>query len=251
MFSALVTLLLLTAASLAAVVDVKVGDGGLTFAPEEIVANVGDVVLFHFYSGHGSHSVAPSTFEAPCVPVSADSFYSGTVQGDSTGDQTFAINITSTNPVWIYCAVGQHCQAGMGAVINTPSNTSETVALYQAAAKGVDGSRAPASVQGGVLVSGSASSSGVANSSSGVTSSAESTAISTLMESPTSTTLAATATSTSTSTPTMAGSSTPARTSSAVASTTAGSGAGRRHTNEWAVVVALGGFLVGTVSSMA
>ncbi|PBP18061.1 hypothetical protein BUE80_DR011056 [Diplocarpon rosae] len=247
MFPFLIPSLMLVAASLAAVIDVKVGDGGLTFAPEEMVASVGDVVLFHFYSGHGSHSVAPSTFEAPCVPASADSFYSGTVQGDSTGDQTFAINITSTDPIWIYCAVGQHCQAGMGAVINAPSNTSETVALYQAAAKGVEGSRQPASVQGGMLVTGSASSSGAATSPSALTTSAESTAISTLMNSPTGTTLAATATSTSM----MTGSSTPAGTSSAVASTTAGSGAGKRHMSKWAVVVALGGFLMGTVSLMA
>ncbi|CAL3969553.1 unnamed protein product [Diplocarpon coronariae] len=249
-----VLMLMLAAGSRAAAVDVKVGDGGLTFAPGEIAAGVGDVVVFHFYSGRGAHSVVASTFEAPCVPASADSFYSGTVQGNSAGDKTFSINITSTDPIWIYCAVGQHCQAGMAAVINAPSNSSESLALYKAAAKGVERSSQPGSAQGGVLATGPTpnSAASAASSTPGSPTSMSTLPVSTAGTSVTSTaasndTRSSGSSGTPTPATTIADSSTPASASTAAASTTKGSGAGKTSTNGWAVLLALGVVLMGTV----
>ena len=52
------------------VFDVNVGndEGALIFEPDTIVASTGDLVNFHFYPFN--HSVAQSSFEKPCQPLS-------------------------------------------------------------------------------------------------------------------------------------------------------------------------------------
>ena len=56
----------------AATIEVSVGDGGLVFKPDTVTASVGDVVKFNFYPQ--KHSVAQSTFDAPCQPRDAGIF---------------------------------------------------------------------------------------------------------------------------------------------------------------------------------
>lgn len=50
--------------SLAKVIPVDVGNGGLVFSPDTITAEKGDSIVFTFYPD--SHTVAESTFDKPC-----------------------------------------------------------------------------------------------------------------------------------------------------------------------------------------
>ena len=99
-------------------------NGELKFSPENLQANVGDVVQFQFVAGN--HTVTQSNFDNPCNPIgqftNITGFHSGNVPVAASADQqmapTFSIMINNTNPIWIYCATGQHCENGMTMVIN-------------------------------------------------------------------------------------------------------------------------------------
>lgn len=108
-----------TTSSVAGVHVVTVGEGGnLAFSPKSITAAVGEIVEFHFFPA--KHSVAQSTFGAPCTPFSnGTSFFSGSMT-TSSGENanTFQITINNTAPIWFYCAFPGHCEAGMAGVIN-------------------------------------------------------------------------------------------------------------------------------------
>lgn len=141
--------------------SVVVGLGGLHFDPENVVAEIGDVVEFHFLAAN--HSVAQSSFASPCVPLTDASgaetgFFSGfvpTAAGTQNPD-VFTITITDNNPIWYYCAQtkGDHCQMGMSGVINQNFDNGKTLAVYQevsALQLGKTQSVAPAKIGGGVL----------------------------------------------------------------------------------------------------
>ncbi|KAH8750879.1 Cupredoxin, partial [Hyaloscypha finlandica] len=152
MYQSLISLLALAAyvnAGTPHIIDVGEG-GALTFSPDSLTAAVGDTLEFHFYSGSGGHSVASSTLESPCVPA-PDAFFSGFLKADTTGDTTFVVNVTSTDPIWYYCSLASHCQAGMVGVVNPPSGKSITD--YTDAAKKVARASSPATMTGGVLTS--------------------------------------------------------------------------------------------------
>ncbi|KAH6714227.1 Cupredoxin [Leptodontidium sp. MPI-SDFR-AT-0119] len=151
MYSQLITLFGLATAVFADVIDVKVGNGGLTFDPDSFSAKEGDSVRFQFFSGFGSHSVTLGSFDTPCQPAS-NGFYSGIIQGNQAGDHTFTINITSTSPAWFYCSVASHCSSGMAGVINPPSG--ETIDSYRSAAQNVLRQTPPGAVGGGVIATG-------------------------------------------------------------------------------------------------
>ncbi|KAK7897846.1 hypothetical protein LTR67_004477 [Exophiala xenobiotica] len=147
--------------------NVKVGPG-LTFTPDSVKAAVGDWVEFTFGSGH---SVASSTFGAPCVPMDdGSSIYSGF---PNDGD-VWRIQINSTDPLWLYCSATGHCEGGMAMVVNPPSS-DKTLDAYMSAAKNAQGS-SPATVQGGVF---GAASDSTGSSSTGSSGSGSSTASST------------------------------------------------------------------------
>jgi len=132
---------------------VQVGNGGLTFSPNSFNAAIGDTVEFQFYPA--THSVAQSNFENPCSPrngTGVTSFYSGPVTTKSGSNaNVFSLMINDTSTIWVYCAVPTHCESGMSAVINPPSDGSKTLDMYQTAAKAVSGTVAPPTVEGGVL----------------------------------------------------------------------------------------------------
>lgn len=94
------TLLALTSASLASAanITIAVGQDGLVFSPETSTANVGDILNFHFYESTGPHSVVRGDFDSPCTP-SSTTFFSGLLDGTSTGNEIFAVQVTDTNPI--------------------------------------------------------------------------------------------------------------------------------------------------------
>jgi plastocyanin len=55
--------------------SVVAGLGGLHFDPENIVADPGDIVEWHYLPKN--HSVAQSSFAAPCAPINNNAFFSG------------------------------------------------------------------------------------------------------------------------------------------------------------------------------
>ena len=104
---------------LGAVHDVDVGNNGLVYSPDTVMAAVGDTVNFHFYEG--DHSVAQSNFAAPCQPSGANAIYSGFINpssGQQEASLMFSVSVNSTDTIWIYCSQGHHCAAGMAMVIN-------------------------------------------------------------------------------------------------------------------------------------
>ncbi|KAF6810640.1 extracellular serine-rich protein [Colletotrichum sojae] len=142
-----------SSSSIAGVHVVKVGDGGLTFSPNDIKAAVGDVVEFHFYPR--AHSVAQSSFDKPCEPLSngtTTGFFSGPVAVSSgVGAEVFTVEVKDENPKWFYCATAQHCQGGMVGVINAPASGARTVEQYAKAAAAAAQNVAPSSTGGGSL----------------------------------------------------------------------------------------------------
>jgi plastocyanin len=90
---------------------VKVGQNGLSFEPESMTVPVGETVEFHFWPK--AHSVARSSFDKPCQPLNATSFWSGPVQVASGMSPTvFSVTVNDTNPIWYYCPTASHCQGG-------------------------------------------------------------------------------------------------------------------------------------------
>ncbi|RSL46169.1 hypothetical protein CEP54_013981 [Fusarium duplospermum] len=157
---------------------VKVGDGGLTFSPADLKAEVGDTVEFHFYKG--THSVAQSSFDKPCEPLNSTAFFSGDFSvSDDVSDEVFTITVEAETPIWYYCAVQGHCQGGMVGVINAPSSGQRTLAAYKKAAADVDETVEPSSTGGGELGPAATHSSGSSEDSTSTGSAASSTASST------------------------------------------------------------------------
>ncbi|KAF4336801.1 plastocyanin-like domain protein [Fusarium beomiforme] len=101
--------------------SVNAGLGGLRFDPDNVVAEVGDVVEWHFLPKN--HTVAQSSFAEPCQPLADGSgFFAGfnfpTKEGQAP--DVFQIVVEDSKPIWYYCAqqMGNHCQNGMVGVIN-------------------------------------------------------------------------------------------------------------------------------------
>ena len=137
--------LALSSAVSAKTIPIKVGETGLTFDPENITADVGDVLEFWFYAKN--HSVVTSTAAKPCEPKTDNGFFSGffpvaagatSVRYDrrsllhsnekrqysnvtTTQDKVFHVTVNSTTPLWFYCSQGKHCQGGMVGAVNAKS----------------------------------------------------------------------------------------------------------------------------------
>jgi plastocyanin len=113
---------------------------GLHFEPENVVAEIGDYVEFHFLPKN--HSIVQSTFEKPCEPLGGtESVFSGFRFNTSMGeaDNVFTFQVASKKPFWYYCSQvnGNHCQMGMSGVINQDFySRDKTLAKYKEASKG-------------------------------------------------------------------------------------------------------------------
>jgi plastocyanin len=128
--------------------------GQLIFDPDNVVADPGDIVEWHFLPKN--HSVAQSSFGAPCVPDAAVNtpFFSGFMP-IATGQaaDVFQIVVEDRNPIWYYCAqtTGAHCQHAMAGVINQNFNSPNTLAAYKLAAAKTKVSVIPPAIQGGIV----------------------------------------------------------------------------------------------------
>ncbi|ETS78947.1 hypothetical protein PFICI_08800 [Pestalotiopsis fici W106-1] len=155
---ALSALLGLASAQTVHVVSVStVNNNSLIFSPDNIQVPAGDMVQFQFRAGN--HSVAQSTFDAPCSPISEHTNQTGAFSGfmpvaasSSTGMiPTWTIMVANTNPLWFYCATGKHCQAGMVMVINenTAANATRSLTEFKKLASAATANVAPSSSTSG------------------------------------------------------------------------------------------------------
>jgi len=134
-FFALTAVASLLSAVSAANITVVVGkDGGLTYTPNSVTANVGDVVAFQFVSKN--HTVTQSTFTAPCTPktnpAGVNSGFQPVAAGATSFPQwSFTVQNASA-PMWFYCEQVGHCSQGMVFALNPSAD--KTFAAFQAAA---------------------------------------------------------------------------------------------------------------------
>ncbi|KAG9225921.1 hypothetical protein CCMSSC00406_0006457 [Pleurotus cornucopiae] len=141
-FTNLAALALLPAAAYAATFDVVVGGPGiLKYNPEFVTAAQGDVVRFIFKQKN--HTATQSTFANPCQPAQGG-FDSGFVPvADSVVDgfPVAELTVQNTDPTWVYCKQGNHCQQGMVFAVNPGDRFS----AFQSAATGGAASTPPTS----------------------------------------------------------------------------------------------------------
>ncbi|KAH7138319.1 Cupredoxin [Dendryphion nanum] len=118
-----------------------VENNGLHFEPQNVVAEVGDWIEFHFLAKN--HTVVQSSFEKPCEPLAGgNGIFSGfnfaTPPGAGENKNVFTFQIKDKNTIWYYCSqtAGDHCQSGMTAVINQNfNNNDKTLAKHKELAK--------------------------------------------------------------------------------------------------------------------
>ncbi|ORY00879.1 hypothetical protein BCR34DRAFT_627887 [Clohesyomyces aquaticus] len=120
-------------------------NGGLHFEPENIVAEIGDLIEVHFLPKN--HSFAQSSFDKPCVPLNDDAVFSGFQFQTAAGEapNVFTFPVMDKKPFWFYCSqtAGNHCQNGMSGVINQNFDGPATLAAYKAKAAGTGTSISP------------------------------------------------------------------------------------------------------------
>ncbi|KAJ2896711.1 uncharacterized protein MKZ38_005281 [Zalerion maritima] len=102
------------------IIAVIVGGAQDYYIPNMVQADVGDVVQFQF--SNGNHTVTQSEEASPCSPLTGG-VHSGHIPyvDNQTEVGTFNLPVTSTDPMFIYCATGPHCVEGQVMVINPAS----------------------------------------------------------------------------------------------------------------------------------
>lgn len=105
------------------VIPVVVGGQQDVFVPNSVVAAVGDVLQFQF--SNGNHTVTQSTANEACRPM-ANGVHSGHIpfQDGQQEVGTFSMVVQNTEPMFLYCATGPHCQLGQVMVVN-PVNAKQ------------------------------------------------------------------------------------------------------------------------------
>jgi len=114
------------------VYDVTVGEGGLTFKPDKVTAEVGSFVRFTFFPQN--HTLTQASFDSPCSPLEGgiNSGFIPTKAGDNP-KKTFVVEVMDDKPMFFYCAQDAHCQSGMAMAIN-PSDQNTLDDFVSAAA---------------------------------------------------------------------------------------------------------------------
>ncbi|KAI0371684.1 hypothetical protein BV20DRAFT_156252 [Pilatotrama ljubarskyi] len=175
-FSAIAAALLPVGVALAQTTHtVKVGENGtLTYSPNTITANNGDIIQFQFLSKN--HTVTQSTFAAPCsnitdangVVTGVDSGYQF-VPSNSTSFPVWSITVNNAStPLWFYCRQATHCQNGMVFAVNPTQDKSYDAFVANAAkSDAVNGSPQGGAAAGGAAGSGSAAAGASATGASG------------------------------------------------------------------------------------
>ncbi|EGR47650.1 uncharacterized protein TRIREDRAFT_63416 [Trichoderma reesei QM6a] len=146
----------LSAVASAKTIRVDVGKSGLSFSPNDIKADKGDVLEFHYHAIN--HSVVAADFAKPCQPKASGGFYSGFFPTSSGENKNvFQVTVNDTTPIWFYCSqtVGNHCSAGMVGAVN--ANADKTLAMFKSAAEKESSNQSPSSGPfGGRILSASA-----------------------------------------------------------------------------------------------
>lgn len=133
MFSSLFLVLGVVSLAQAAQFNVTVGGGPLRYDPQFVNANPGDTIIFTFKQSN--HTATQSTLAQPCVKAfnGFDSGYMPVSASNTNGPFPAAqFTVQDTNPVWVYCKQGNHCQQGMVFAVNPGTQ----FAAFQAAAMG-------------------------------------------------------------------------------------------------------------------
>lgn len=126
------------------VIPVVVGGPQDTYVPNVVTAAVGDVVQFQF--SNGNHTVTQSAADQGCTPLQATvptAVHSGHIPFQDGAQEvgTFNLVVANTDPMFLYCATGPHCQEGQVMVIN-PQNVNQVVdyaKVSQATTQSTDG----------------------------------------------------------------------------------------------------------------
>ncbi|CAD6505146.1 BgTH12-00641 [Blumeria graminis f. sp. triticale] len=94
------------------------GSSGLVFTPDQVKADVGDMVVFQFMSNN--HTATQSAFSSPCEPLAngMDSGFMPNVNNTKSPAPEMAVQVTVTTPLWFYCKQTAHCGKGMTFSIN-------------------------------------------------------------------------------------------------------------------------------------
>ncbi len=103
------------------VIPIVVGGATLTYLPNSVDANPGDILQFQFAARN--HTVTQSSESNPCQPLLdnvSNAVHSGFIpyDGKSSTVGTFNVPVKDKSPMFIYCAQGNHCQAGMVMAVN-------------------------------------------------------------------------------------------------------------------------------------
>ncbi|KAH8707791.1 hypothetical protein MY5147_010027 [Beauveria neobassiana] len=133
-------------------IPVVVGGPQDLFVPNLVRAAVGDVVQFQF--SNGNHTVTQSEESEGCTPLQAkdpSAVHSGHIpfQDGQVEVGTFSMVVQSTEPMFLYCATGPHCQTGQVMVINptTDAQLANYAKVSQSTEASVDGTH----VAGGIV----------------------------------------------------------------------------------------------------
>jgi plastocyanin len=101
------------------------GSAGLTFIPDSLVAEPGDMVQFHFLSKN--HTVTQSGFAKPCVKLAdgADSGFMPNPDETLNPPPTYKFQVMDKSAIWFYCKQKGHCGMGMTFSINPTEEKSQ------------------------------------------------------------------------------------------------------------------------------
>ncbi|MBE3047595.1 hypothetical protein IMZ48_34800 [Candidatus Bathyarchaeota archaeon] len=82
------------------------GEQGLSYFPQEVAAQVGDMVVFTFYAMN--HTVTQSTFDTPCSAMEGgmDSGFMANPDNSIDPAPQVAMQVMSESPIWMYCKQG-------------------------------------------------------------------------------------------------------------------------------------------------
>lgn len=136
--------------------SVTAGLGGLNFSPDNVVAEIGDIVEWHFLPAN--HTVAQSSFAEPCKPLAGNTGFFPGFSFPTKGNQApqvFQIVVENKKPIWYYCpqTTGNHCQKGMVGVINQNfDNQLFSLARHRQLAANTTVSIIPPVIQGGAVI---------------------------------------------------------------------------------------------------
>lgn len=123
------------------------GPSRLYFTPDNVRANVGDVILLTFLGNN--HSVTQSAFATPCQPLAGgmDSGFQPNQESSVNPPPQVAMQVMVTTPLWFFCRQTGHCGKGMTLSINPTAE--KTQSMFQQMAIAQNGQGQPSAITGG------------------------------------------------------------------------------------------------------